>query len=144
MNLSLSNLGLSAEMVAPKIVELSKKNRELTALLESERTKNKQLAKGYQDLETKLEYAKQSKSKKDIEEDIYDKDGDEDEENEQDDVKIEKRKSLNKENKELKEKLSQTSHKMMEYRSQCEILKQDLKKAQKVYLNFLHSNLNYS
>ena len=43
----------------------------------------------------------------------------------------EKKVSLSKENKELKEKLNQTCHKMMEYKSQCEILKQDLKKYQK-------------
>jgi peptidoglycan hydrolase CwlO-like protein len=44
---------------------------------------------------------------------------------------------LAKENKELKEKYNQTSHKLMEFKSQCEILKQDLKKSQKVLASFI-------
>ena len=43
---------------------------------------------------------------------------------------------LKKENKELKEKLNQTSHKMMEYKSQTECLKLDLKRAHKVVFNY--------
>lgn len=48
-----------------------------------------------------------------------------------DDEQVEAKISLAKENKELKEKLNQTSHKMMEFKSQTECLKQDLKKTQK-------------
>ena len=55
-----------------------------------------------------------------------------DQESDLDSETLEKNISLNKKIKELKEKLNQITHKMMEYRSQTEILKQDLKKTQKV------------
>ena len=60
----------------------------------------------------------------------------------EDDQNDEKRVNLAKENKELKDRLNQTSHKMMEFKSQCEILKQDLKKTQKVGL-IIKNELNF-
>ena len=47
------------------------------------------------------------------------------------------------ENKELKEKYNQTSHKLMEFKSQCEILKQDLKKSQKNRIKVLENRPEY-
>ena len=112
---------IGSDAIATKIVDLSKKIRELNAELESERTKNKQLNKHCKDLEYKISAAenggKNQRAKEEEDDDQY----------EEDDVQ-----KLTRENKELKEKLSQSSGKLMEFKSQCEILKQDLKKHQRV------------
>jgi hypothetical protein len=110
----------SNDTAATKIVDLAKKVRELTAHLESERTKNKQLNKNNQDLEDRCARLLSMKQK-----------GGSELQDENDSESEEKKVSLGKENKELKDKLNQTCHKMMEYKSQCEILKQDVKKYQK-------------
>jgi chromosome segregation ATPase len=117
--------GGSGDAAASKIVELAKKVRELTAQMESERSKNKQLTKTCKDLESKLENFKDMTANRSRNDDDHDGD-------DGDDLENEKKVSLQKENKELRDKFNQTSHKMMEYKSQCEILKQDLKKTQKV------------
>ena len=113
-------------MAATKIVDLAKKVRELTANYESEKTRNKQLAKICQDYEGKL---KELKNQNQNHFNNYDGKHLDD----YDDEMGEKKVDLAKENKELKEKYNQTSHKLMEFKSQCEILKQDLKKTQKVF-----------
>jgi hypothetical protein len=123
----------SNDVAATKIVDLAKKVRELTAQLESEKTKNKQLAKGNKDLEDKYTRLLEAKQKGDSAGHFRDEDDSENEE---------KKVSLGKENKELKEKLNQTCHKMMEYKSQCEILKQDLKKYQKALEKELGENVD--
>jgi hypothetical protein len=115
---------IGSDAIATKIVDLSKRVRELNAELESERTKSKQMARQNQDLKYKLE----SKSKgENVNANKYD-DDDEDSSG-----------KLVKENKELKDKLNSTNVKLMEFKSQSEILKQDLKKMQRVieclYLN---------
>jgi chromosome segregation ATPase len=121
---------ISGDAAASKIVELAKKVREITASLESEKTKNKQLAKSLKDMETQMSVLKKKQSENDY--------LDEDEENEIDfnsdgEPNIsEKKVNLKKENKDLKEKLNQATHKMMEFKSQTECLKLDLKKAHKV------------
>lgn len=112
---------------ASKIVDLAKKVRELTATVESERTKNKQLSKNCSDLELRIENMRSRSAGRTGGETNADAD--------QNDVvseESERRVNLQKENRELKDKLTQISHKMMEFKSQCEILKQDLKKTQKV------------
>lgn len=98
----------TGDAAASKIVELAKKVRELNAQLDTERIKNKQLSKANADLETHGRDSNEAAE-------MTDESG-----------------SIQKENKELKEKFNQVSHKMMEFKSQCEILKQDLKKTQKV------------
>jgi chromosome segregation ATPase len=119
-------------VAAMKIVELAKKVRELTAQYEAEKTRNKQLTKSCAELENKCQQLKEKRSK--ASDDTLEEIDEVDDENEESTEP--KKLSLSKEIKELKEKFNQTSHKMMEYKSQCEILKQDLKRTQKV-LGFL-------
>lgn len=124
---------ISSDVAATKIVELAKKVRELTAQLESEKTKSKQLMNSKNELESKLlksgtksaptgTKTRQKKSETDD-----DDDGDSDGEGKSNDNTSDYEK-LFKENKELKEKLLQTSQRMTEFKSQSEILKQELKK----------------
>ena len=120
--------GVEAGATSSKIVELAKKVRELSANLESEKTKNRQLNKTCVDLETRLENYKSRRPANEAP--IHDDDDDDVDED------VEKRANLAKENRELKDKLNQISHKMMEFKSQCEILKQDLKKTQKVRASY--------
>lgn len=51
---ALAGTGVAADTAASRIMELSKKNRELTADLESERSKVRQLAKKSQEMEKEL------------------------------------------------------------------------------------------
>lgn len=113
---------ISGDKAATKIVDLAKKNREVTALLESEKTKTKQMTKNIKDLETQLVKAREKKKE------YFEDDNDNDF---SDDEQVQAKISLSKENKELKEKLNQASHKMMEFKSQSECLKQDIKRYQK-------------
>ncbi len=113
---------ISGDAAATKIVELAKKVRELSSNLESEKTKNKQITKTNKDLEAQLIKSREKPKE------FYAND----EENDySDDEQVQAKISLSKENKDLKEKLNQTTHKMMEFKSQTECLKQDLKKYQK-------------
>ena len=129
-SMSFGNLNggaFTSDVVASKLVDLGKKVRELTFQLESERTKNKQLTRNCHDVEVKLENLRLATRGATEEKCLF-------ETTSQSDGDGEKRINFSKENKELREKLNQTSHKMMEFKSQCEILKQDLKKTQKVLL----------
>jgi hypothetical protein len=117
---------IGSDAIATKIVDLSKKIRELNADLESERTKNKQLNKNCKDLEYRLSSVNNGNRRNRANDD------DDDDEVEDDTQK------LTRDNKELKDKLSQTSSKMMEFKSQSEIFKQDLKKYQRVILFSRH------
>lgn len=124
---------ISGDAAATKIVDLAKKVRELTANLESEKTKNKQIAKSFKDLENQFIKSKEKKRE------YFENDEDNDF---SDDEQIREKINLSKENKELKEKLNQTSHKMMEFKSQSECLKVDVKKYQKALEKELGDNVD--
>ena len=124
---------MNGDAAATKIVELAKKLRELTASYESEKTKTKQLNKNLQETEIQLKKFKEkaNTSKEDTRKNNNEENDDEDDNDDEELDSSEKKISLSKQLKDLKDKLNQTTHKMMEYRSQTEILKQDLKKTQK-------------
>nr|XP_033787686.1 coiled-coil domain-containing protein 13 isoform X2 [Geotrypetes seraphini] len=95
--------GMAGDVAATKIVELSKKNRELTAETGSEKTKVKQLNNRVKELEKEPE---------------------------------------NPELKTLQEKLSAANLKMTEYRNQIQVIKQELKIAQKVLASEIGEDVN--
>nr|XP_061795509.1 coiled-coil domain-containing protein 13-like [Nerophis lumbriciformis] len=109
--------GMSGDAAAVKIVELSKKNRELTAEVEQERTKSKQKSNRIKVLENDLQTAQQS-----LPGQMFDR-------------SLQKQNFSKEENpvvKSLKDKLSATQLKATEYRNQVQSLKQELKIAHKV------------
>ena len=136
------NLGpISGDAAATKIVDLAKKLRELTSSYESEKTKNKQLIQNCSNLENQLIKVKEkSNNQVDNKNNNHDEEEEEEDESDSDINPSEKKLSLNKQIKELKDKLNQTTHKMMEYRSQSEIIKQDLKKTQKVKIMLIKNS----
>lgn len=107
---ALAGTGVAADTAASRIMELSKKNRELTADLESERSKVRQLAKKSQQMEKELMSLPASgaqKQRTDSEKDSS-------------------------ESTVLQDKLNQANNKVAEFRNQCDRLKKDLKVAHKV------------
>ncbi|XP_022326302.2 coiled-coil domain-containing protein 13-like isoform X1 [Crassostrea virginica] len=116
------------ETAATKIVELSKKVRELNAELESERTKAKQYGRKYIDLQTQLnkipEDTRSMMSSATSRTTIDEK---------QDDfVDV----------KTLQDKLKYAENKMAEYRNQTSLLKQELKMVHKVLGQEVGENVN--
>ncbi|XP_029444185.1 coiled-coil domain-containing protein 13 isoform X1 [Rhinatrema bivittatum] len=105
--------GMAGDIAATKIVELSKRNRELTAESESEKTKVKQLNNRVKELEREPLGGKISGMKPSPR-------------------MTEGTQPENPELKALQDKLSAASLKMSEYRNQIQATKQDLKIAQKV------------
>ncbi|KAK2186979.1 hypothetical protein NP493_181g00044 [Ridgeia piscesae] len=109
--------GIAAEAASSKIVELSKKVRELTAELETERTKVKQMAKKCLDLQKEAVTTTSPSSGNST---YRRKDPSTNERVGEDEVKT------------LQEKLRQAELKSTEYRNQTQALRQDLRLAQKV------------
>ncbi|PVD35725.1 hypothetical protein C0Q70_02688 [Pomacea canaliculata] len=127
---------LTNETAATKIVELSKKIRELNAELESERTKCKQFQRKCQELQQLVSQAN-TQGQGDIQslksgfgsvvslQSMAER-------KEQDEVDV----------KALQDKLRQTELKMADYRNQCQILKQEIKVAHKVLSQELGETAN--
>ncbi|KAM6374402.1 LOW QUALITY PROTEIN: coiled-coil domain-containing protein 13 [Alca torda] len=118
--------GLAGDVAATKIVELAKKNREITAETESEKAKVKQLNNKVKELEKELQTAVEK---------IHSLGGD-DAGIKQSTLKmIEGNLAESPEVKALQEKLTTANFKVMEYRNQLQSAKQELKMTQKLLAN---------
>ncbi|XP_077471043.1 coiled-coil domain-containing protein 13-like isoform X2 [Stigmatopora argus] len=121
--------GPGGDVAAVKIVELSKRNRELTSEAERERSKAKQSINRIKDLENQLQVALLSLS------------------GQKTDVNTQKQKLAklcgdNPVVKSLKDKLSAAQLKVTEHRNQIQFLKQELKLAQKVLISEVGEDAN--
>ncbi|XP_077580477.1 coiled-coil domain-containing protein 13-like [Stigmatopora nigra] len=121
--------GPGGDVAAVKIVELSKRNRELTSEAEREKSKAKQSINRIKDLENQLQVALLSLS------------------GQKTDVNNQKQKLAkhcvdNPVVKSLKDKLSAAQLKVTEHRNQIQFLKQELKLAQKVLISEVGEDAN--
>ncbi|CAH1775051.1 unnamed protein product [Owenia fusiformis] len=126
--LALSGGGVAKESAATKIVDLSKKVRELTAEAESERTKARQYNKKCHDLENQLVAEKKNKSSHSSIDDLP--------------PDLAERVQLQNDVKSLQERLKQSESRCTDFRNQCQLFKKDLTIAQKVLTSELGDNVN--
>ncbi|XP_069815412.1 coiled-coil domain-containing protein 13 isoform X2 [Dendropsophus ebraccatus] len=125
--------GLAGDVAATKIVELSKKNRELTAEMESEKSKVRQLSNRVKALERELQNSIPSEySRKDS--------GNELKAPRSTDVTP----TDSSEVKALQEKLAAANLKLSEYRNQMQTTRQELKMAHKVLASEVGEDVNIS
>ncbi|XP_053571637.1 coiled-coil domain-containing protein 13 [Bombina bombina] len=127
--------GLTGDIAATKIVELSKRNRELTAELESEKSKVKQQNKKFKEMEKELEIAitkLQSYSGRDTRNGHTTS------------RMVDVPATESPEVKALQEKLSAANLKLTEYRNQIQATKQELKIAHKVLASEIGEDVNIS
>uniref|UniRef100_A0A4X2JP50 Coiled-coil domain containing 13 n=1 Tax=Vombatus ursinus TaxID=29139 RepID=A0A4X2JP50_VOMUR len=125
--------GLAGDVIATKIVELSKKNRDLTAQTESEKTRVKQLNNRVRDLERELQTALAK---------IQAQGGRDSVTKQFNPRTIEGILAENPEVKTLQDKLASANFKMIEYRNQIQTIKQELKVAQKVLASEVGEDVN--
>ncbi|XP_053832341.1 coiled-coil domain-containing protein 13 isoform X1 [Vidua macroura] len=125
--------GLAGDVAATKIVELAKKNREVTAEFESERAKVKQLNHKVKELERELQAATGK---------IHSLGGDAAGIKESTLKMLEGNLAENPEVKALQEKLSAANVKVTEYRNQLQNLKQELKLTQKILAKEIGEDVN--
>ncbi|XP_062459977.1 coiled-coil domain-containing protein 13 isoform X4 [Pezoporus occidentalis] len=125
--------GLAGDVAATKIVELAKKNREITAEAETEKAKVKQLNNKVKELERELQTAVEK---------MHCLGGD-DAGIKQSTLKmIEGNLAESPEVKALQEKLTAANFKVMEYRNQLQSAKQELKMTQKLLANEVGEDVN--
>uniref|UniRef100_A0A8C3BHF7 Coiled-coil domain-containing protein 13 n=1 Tax=Cairina moschata TaxID=8855 RepID=A0A8C3BHF7_CAIMO len=125
--------GLAGDVAAAKIVELAKKNREITAETESEKAKVKQLNNKVKELERELQTAVEK---------IHSLGGDDAGIKQSTLKKIEGNLAESAEVKALQEKLTTANFKVMEYRNQVQSAKQELKMMQKLLANEVGEDVN--
>ncbi|XP_039582562.1 coiled-coil domain-containing protein 13 [Passer montanus] len=125
--------GFAGDVAATKIVELAKKNREVTAEFESERAKVKQLNHRVKELERELQAAAEK---------IHSLGGDAAGIKESALKKLEGDLAENPEVKALQEKLNTANLKVTEYRNQLQNLKQELKLTQKILAKEVGEDVN--
>ncbi|XP_018764669.3 coiled-coil domain-containing protein 13 [Serinus canaria] len=125
--------GLAGDVAATKIVELAKRNREVTAEFESERARVKQLNYRVKELERELQAAAEK---------VHSLGGDAAGIKESALKKLEGNLAENPEVKALQEKLSTANVKVTEYRNQLQNLKQELKLTQKILAKEVGEDVN--
>ncbi|XP_050165705.1 coiled-coil domain-containing protein 13 isoform X3 [Myiozetetes cayanensis] len=125
--------GLAGDVAATKIVELAKKNREITAEAESERAKVKQLNHRVKELERELQAAVEK---------IHSLGGGGGGIKESTLKMLEENLAESPEVKALQEKLNTANFKAMEYRNQLQSSRQELKMTQKLLANEIGEDVN--
>ncbi|CAM9195996.1 unnamed protein product [Bubo scandiacus] len=125
--------GLAGDVAAMKIVELAKKNREITAETESEKTKVKQLNNKVKELERELQIAVEK---------IHSLDGGDAGIKKSTLKMIEGNLVESPKVKALQEKLTTANFKVVEYRNQLQSAKQELKMTQKLLANEVGEDVN--
>ncbi|KGL77323.1 Coiled-coil domain-containing protein 13, partial [Tinamus guttatus] len=125
--------GIAGDIAATKIVELAKKNREITAETESEKAKVKQLNNRVKELERELQAAMGK---------IHSLGGGDSGIKQSTLKMIEENLAESPEVKALQEKLTAANFKVMEYRNQLQATKQELKMTQKLLANEVGEDVN--